>query len=246
MLDKTNKPVSAYLYIVRLIAVITFLTIFIIIDNFMESPSLYIPALIAWGMLSYSAIMILRGEQRPVLFLAASYAVLSAMQGCVFLVSVGFLSSSERGAYIGALWQALFMEVALLFSLTLLVAYWKITANRGGVMAGFAWVLTGGTAIIGVTVSLPVQALSFTLVSVSTPFTLFALVCMFLGLVCRKRVLITVAALLFLLAGGIAGAALLQDYVQKQYLYVIVSNITLTLLAFVLSTAPPIKRTRKS
>lgn len=239
---KMAQLLPRYVFLTWLIAIATFCIGPYVGLNLMESPLLYVPGFIIWGILSYFAIMVLRGSRVSLLLLASGYAILSAMLFFSILPAIGFLKASNSVASAGIAWQIVFLEIALIFAFVLRHIYRVTTPANKGLMPrllnGVLWFATGSVAIVGTLVALfqPVY-IGGSAIDITAPLTVLGLVLVLIGAKCRKWVLTMIAFVTFLLVGSFAVYALLQNQSQGQYLYVIANSATLALAALLAGTA---------
>lgn len=242
-----TQSLPRYVYLTWLIAIATFCIGPYVGLNLMESPLLYVPGFIAWGVLSYFAIMALRGSRVFLLLLAGGYAVLSAMLFYSILPAIGFLRASNSVAYAGIAWQIVFLEIALIFAFVLRHIYRATKpASKGLVsrlLSGILWFAAGSAAVVGTLVALfqPVY-IGGSAIDITAPLTVLGLVLVLIGVKRRKWVLAMTAFVTFLLVGSFAVYALLQNQSQGQYLYVIANSATLALVALLAWTARDTRR----
>jgi hypothetical protein len=249
MVSKTKKIQFSrrYVYLTWLIAIATFCIGLYVSFCLMESPLLYVPGFIAWGLLSYFAIMALRGSRVFLLLLADGYAILSAMLFYPILPAIGFLKASNSTIYAGIAWQVFFLEVALIFAFVLRHIYrTTMPANKDivpRILSGFFWFVTGSVVVIGTLVALfqPVYVGNST-IDITAPLTMLGLVLVLIGAVRRKWILSMTAFVVFLVVGSYAVYALLQNQSQGQYLYVITNSATLALAALLTWTTRGVRR----
>lgn len=244
---KTIQFSRRCIYLIWSIAIATFCIGPYVILSLMESPLLYVPGFIVWGVLSYFAIMVLRGNRVSLLLLANGYAILSAMLFYPILPAVGFLNASNSTAYADIAWQMFFLEVALIFAFVLRRIYRiAMPANKDIVprlLNGVLLFVAGSIAVVGTLVALfqPVYAGEST-IDITAPLTVLGIILLLVGSVRRKWVLTMVAFIAFLVVGSYSVYALLQNQSQGQYLYVITNSATLALAAFLTLTNRGMRR----
>lgn len=249
MVNKTKKIQFSRRrgYLIWLIAIATFCIGLYVSFCLMGSPLLYVPGFIAWGLLSYFAIMALRGSRVFLLLLADGYAILSAMLFYPILPAVGFLKASNSTIYADIAWQVFFLEVALIFAFVLRHIYkTTLPATKDIVprlLNGILWFVAGSVVVVGTLVALfqPVYV-GKSVIDIATPLTVLGIIFLLVGSVRRKWVLTMVAFIAFLAVGSYSVYALLQNQSQGQYLYVITNSATLALAALLTLTNRGVRR----
>jgi len=245
---KTNKLTGFNFYVIWLIAFVTFCIVVYVLTSLMGSSLLYVPGFIVWGVLSYWAVMALRGRYTFLLLLADGYMLLAALVYCSSLLAVGFLNADDSTAYAIIVAQFCFAILALIFAFMLRHVYGVVSSLRQGllyrILNGILWVTGGGMAVIGALVALSAPVYVADSVEVGVPLMSLGLICMLSGIVSKKRLFMFAAFGVFAILGIASTATLLQDSSQKQYLYVTASICILALLSLALGLSW--RRVRKS
>lgn len=245
---KTNKLAGFNFYVIWMVAFVTFCIVIYVLTSLMGSPLLYVPGFIVWGVLSYWAVMALRGRYTFLLLLADGYMLLAALVYCSSLLAVGFLNADDSTAYAAIVGQFCFVILALFFAMVLRHIYKATSKIESGftyrALIGLLWVIVCGIVLLSVSAIVFVPIYVMDSIDITIPFTLLGLLFMVIGVVSRKMFARIPALILFVVLGIASIAMLLQDPSQKQYLYVTAS---ICILAF-LSLAPGLswRRVRKS
>ncbi len=232
---KTNKLTGFNLYVIWLIAIVTFCIVIYVLASLMVSPLLYVSGFIVWGVLSYWVAMALRGRYTFLLLLADGYALLAALVYCSSLLAVGYLNTDDSTAYAIIVAQFCFAILGLVFAFMLRYVYGIISLTKRDllyrILNGVLWVTAGGMAVIGTLVALSAPIYVADLVEVSIPLISLGLICMLSGIVSKMRPFMFAAFGIFAILGIASTATLLQDPSQKQYLYITASIYILALLS---------------